>query len=537
MIEMNASSPTTDPAKSPGRPIRLNLRADSSESIGSGHVARLVPVANHAIKRGLVVRVLSRQLTPESQALLEENGIAWTPLTANNRSQGEIPLDNLDIKSDAAGVIRLVDEQFDELLISDSYEVSDEWFEEVRSCFSVTAAIVDGNIELKSPDFIFDLTLWPRNTGDSTDPSISPQGNARTFSGNPFFQLTAQNYVHSQMFHPKDPSKDGLEILLFNGLGDTRVVTTRILQAITELKKTTRIKVHLVTTPSLANLLVELGFESHLNLKVMHSLKSSEFFNLCRNANLVIGSPGVSSVERAKQGIPQVLFSLADNQLELGAKLERLGVAAYGGDARTLDARQIADYLDTYITENLSMFDSELGPLLFDFNGAARILELIAPSDISSTNVREATLADGPTLFLWSNDDVTRSQSLNTAQITPLEHRQWLKTVLANDSSTSVYIFNCDGVPAGQVKFNRGESLGEYKIGYSLDPAFRSKGLAKLALAQAINAHSTQQHVDLYVAEVRSSNKASLRALESAGFAPDADLGGGVLRMILKKCP
>jgi hypothetical protein len=122
---------------------------------------------------------------PGYRALLEENGIPWVLLFVNNGTQGEIAIDQFNLKSDAAVVRQLIDERFDELLISDSYEVSDEWFEEVRSCFSVTAAIVDGNIEVKSPDFIFDLTLWPRNTGDSTGPSISAQANARTFSGNP----------------------------------------------------------------------------------------------------------------------------------------------------------------------------------------------------------------------------------------------------------------------------------------------------------------------------------------------------------------
>jgi RimJ/RimL family protein N-acetyltransferase len=326
----------------------------------------------------------------------------------------------------------------------------------------------------------------------------------------------------------------GLNVLLFNGLSDTAQVTEKLLNALSKLSASIKLKVKLVTTSALANTLHGRNFDPSLKFEVMHSLRPSEFIDLCRSVDFVIGSPGVSSVERTKQGIPQLLFALADNQIDLGKKLDRIGVASFGGDARKLGLNQVVKLIEQYINHKLIDFDAALGPLLFDFGGAARVLELMAPSDITATALRPATLDDGPTLFLWSNDEITRAQSLRRAQITPLEHKNWLAEVFAINSTTSVYIFTGNEMPIGQVKFTSC-TAGEYKIGYSIDSAFRGRGLAKPALRKAIQMHSSQNHVSLYIAEVRVGNKASAKSLTSVGFIFDGHLGDGVQRMTLRR--
>lgn len=520
-------------------PIRLNLRADSSEVMGSGHISRLVPLARRAQSKGFAARFLSRELTVESKALLEANGIPWV-LLLENRAPKEIgprePLNKnpspFSIELDAASVCQLASVQFEELLISDSYQLNDLWFEQVRDSFSVTAAIVDGNVQLESPDLVFDLTLGPRTHAYLPKLDNSLRTRQKTFTGNAFAQFSAENYVSQPNPAPTTEKVGGLDILVFNGMGDTTTVTQSLLKALSKLAKNISFRVDLVTTHSVAERMSDLGFESLLDMKILHSLGAPEYLNLCRNANLVIGSPGVSSVERTKLGVPQVLFAIADNQLELGAKLDRLGVASYGGDLRTLGPEQAARHIEEYITTGLRKFDREIGPLLFDFNGAARILELMSPSEISRTEIRAASLDDGPTLFVWSNDETTRAQSLRTATITPAEHKQWLKTVFTKDSATSLYVFTCDDLPAGHVKFRKSGPLGEFNIGYSLDPAFRGRGLAKTALKEAMKVHSRNHEVTAYVAEVREGNRASEKALASVGFI-ERGLGDfGVLRMI-----
>ena len=130
------------------RPKRLNIRVDSSSKIGSGHVARIVPLAIEAYKRGLSVRIIARELSVESQTLLLSWGIAWLilpPLTSKNlptEGKSQFPTSR-DMVVDAIQTAQLADKEFFELLVSDHYEISDAWFLEVQKSYDVCAAMDD----------------------------------------------------------------------------------------------------------------------------------------------------------------------------------------------------------------------------------------------------------------------------------------------------------------------------------------------------------------------------------------------------------
>lgn len=59
-------------------------------------------------------------------------------------------------------------------------------------------------------------------------------------------------------------------------------------------------------------------------------------------ADFAVTSAGTISTELVYLGIPALLLGVADNQLGIGASLDRRGVAIYGGDIRALDADGLA---------------------------------------------------------------------------------------------------------------------------------------------------------------------------------------------------
>lgn len=66
---------------------------------------------------------------------------------------------------------------------------------------------------------------------------------------------------------------------------------------------------------------------------------------LMTQAALAIGAPGSMTLERACAGLPQILVSFADNQVEVGELAQKIGVARYLGDwqaVRPEDAGAVA---------------------------------------------------------------------------------------------------------------------------------------------------------------------------------------------------
>jgi spore coat polysaccharide biosynthesis predicted glycosyltransferase SpsG/RimJ/RimL family protein N-acetyltransferase len=523
------------------RPKRLNIRVDSSLTIGSGHVSRMIPLAMEACKRGISVRVIARELSAESQALLLSKGVPWLMLP---------PIDFLGLpifgKSqfrtpsvmflDAIQTAQVADQKFYEILVSDHYEITDDWFLKVQKSYDVCAAVVDGYAPDLSLEAIFELEVWPLG-GDAYFSKIETATSLpKRYWGNPYFLFNPDIQGVEPRAGLQRMGRGPLTIAVFIGLSDVETLIVKLLTALTNLQAQLDLNVRLYTHPDLARKLK--GWHES-NVEVFGNTEPAAFFQECLEADFVLGSPGVSSIERTKLGIPQLLFSVADNQLRLGERLSELGVATYAGDLRTLSPEEVESNILNFTQDSLATFDPRFGQQMFDFYGPNRILQVLVPADEMSYSVRAANPSDGPTLFLWANDIARRQNSLESGPVLPREHLRWLKEQLGTGSKASIYVFLCNQQPAGQIQFHQTEVLGEFEIGYSLDTVFRGRGLAKRAIELAILEHSVSTHVTRYVATVRATNSSSIRALISVGFGDETVLEQGLLRLVLvisKEC-
>jgi len=91
-------------------------------------------------------------------------------------------------------------------------------------------------------------------------------------------------------------------------------------------------------------------------------------------ADLVIASAGTISAELAFLGLPCILFAVADNQLGIGAAMQRAGAAIYGGDIRALDDAALAAALRAGLADDARRATMHTaGPALVDGGGPVRI--------------------------------------------------------------------------------------------------------------------------------------------------------------------
>jgi UDP-2,4-diacetamido-2,4,6-trideoxy-beta-L-altropyranose hydrolase len=135
--------------------------------------------------------------------------------------------------------------------------------------------------------------------------------------------------------------------------------------------------------------------------------------------------------------------------------------------------------------------------------------------------LREATRDDLELLYAWRNDPTTRLNSFRQEEVDRDEHRRWLETKLLAPDRARIWILMEDGVPVGQVRYDRnGESAD---ISVSIDDRFRGRGLGTAILRMS----APRACRDLGVSELRGmvklDNAASMAAFVRAGFRRGAD--------------
>lgn len=141
-------------------------------------------------------------------------------------------------------------------------------------------------------------------------------------------------------------------------------------------------------------------------------------------------------------------------------------------------------------------------------------------------SVRKARESDLKQFLDWRNDPAVVAASFTPGTIAMADHEPWFRRRLASEDCV-LYVIEHDAAPAGQVRFDiEGRSA---TINYSLDAAFRGRGLATASVRTAIASFRAERgEVTTLVAYVKPDNPASCRVFEKLGFEPggfDAKLG------------
>jgi RimJ/RimL family protein N-acetyltransferase len=126
--------------------------------------------------------------------------------------------------------------------------------------------------------------------------------------------------------------------------------------------------------------------------------------------------------------------------------------------------------------------------------------------------LRKARSADSDLLLAWRNDEATRMNSLNSAPVRADEHARWLEHSLCS-ADRSLFIIEESGMPVGTVRI---DSLpdGQKDLSWTIAPERRGSGIGKQAVQKAIDEHPDW----VFVARIKTTNAASIRIAEHAGF-------------------
>lgn len=136
--------------------------------------------------------------------------------------------------------------------------------------------------------------------------------------------------------------------------------------------------------------------------------------------------------------------------------------------------------------------------------------------------IRRATSEDLMTYYFWANDPLVRNNSISKQKITLEDHTRWFNSKL-NATNTIFYIFESEGMPVGQLRFDIFKK--EAVINYSVSSNSRGKGYGKIILQEAVKTlQKEEKGIERVTGVVKHQNVSSLKIFEKSGFQRTADV-------------
>ena len=136
-------------------------------------------------------------------------------------------------------------------------------------------------------------------------------------------------------------------------------------------------------------------------------------------------------------------------------------------------------------------------------------------------HLRDVSLDDSAILHEWRNEPSIRAVSINSENIEIVDHVEWLRGRIEKCKSNPFWIALLNDQLAGYVRFDRTlDADNIFEVSILLDPVFRGQGVGALVLNEAFNRILEEFGGCTIIAEVSTTNIASLSIFLGLGFQP-----------------
>jgi UDP-2,4-diacetamido-2,4,6-trideoxy-beta-L-altropyranose hydrolase len=478
--------------------MRVAIRVDASQLMGTGHLRRCMALAHALVNLGASVWLVCRPLDVVASSILK--GVPYPVLWLQAPDSSTLYCANstddpLPPHSDWAGVswahdaqevvdcLRVINPQW---IFLDHYAFDAHWHAQVREKLGCQIAVMDdlGDRTLQ-PDLLIDQN-WSEDHGVKYAQQINPKllGNLRVLGG-PRFALLSAAYRNADgyQFHPQVRSMG-----IFMG-GTDPFGASKVVLAVCRSEVGFSGPIEVVSTS--ANLhLADLREACATSANTTLTLDEPDLAAFFARHDLHIGAGGGATWERCHMGAPTVALVIADNQIVVVPALERLGVLraatlpalrvsithVAGGHSLQPLAQVVRQLLDDPEARRKL---SDLASRLVDARGAQRVALSLMRDMLF---VRPATMADARLLYGWRNDEAVRSVSLQTAEIAYEGHEQWMQSVLG-DPMRHLLVGQVGTLAVGCIRFDS-SAQNEMQVSLYLDPKLQGLGLGtRLLLA------------------------------------------------------
>jgi UDP-2,4-diacetamido-2,4,6-trideoxy-beta-L-altropyranose hydrolase len=324
--------------------MKIAIRADGGADIGMGHIMRTLVLAKEISKIHDVFYIcrVDNPLSEKYRIGIEK--IKSEGFVVKTIREDFILFDLKDIEAD--------------LLITDSYDVNEKYFDETKKMFNKTAYVDDMNLYYFNVDFLINQNI------DSVDFDYKVNKDTKLLIGSDYIMLRDEFRDVSEKYI-KEEVKD---IMITVGGGDPHHITEQILENL----KMIDYNFHVVVGSS---------FQKDNYLKNFESSKVILYYNanmheIMQKCDIAISACGGTLYELAVCGVPTLGLIIVDNQQGIAKKMDQLGMIKNMGWYDNLLKDKFIDDLNYICNDFVKRIEMSLkAKKAVDGNGVKKIVK------------------------------------------------------------------------------------------------------------------------------------------------------------------
>ncbi len=304
--------------------MKVVVRADASQEIGTGHVRRMAALAETLVERGAEVRFVWRNLGLDVGQMLPDQCWGLPPLPepagpAPAGSHGHAGWGGVEQQQDAAETLGAIADFGADWIVIDHYAFEAGWHDAVREGSGGRILVIDDLADRPlSADLVVDHNYHPDHAAKYA--SVNLRG-APILAGPNYAMLAAvyakaPRYRFRPMVHSVGVFMGGVDVADLSGLALEAVASAGL-----------DCPIEIVTTRANPNLdRLEAAVAQRADTRLALDLPNlADFF---ARHDLQIGAGGGALWERLCIGVPTVAFIAAENQRESVPHLAAIGALA-----------------------------------------------------------------------------------------------------------------------------------------------------------------------------------------------------------------
>nr|NJM03024.1 UDP-2,4-diacetamido-2,4,6-trideoxy-beta-L-altropyranose hydrolase [Desulfobacula sp.] len=441
----------------------LFIRSDAPPAMGTGHVMRCLALAQAWKKRGGAVTFITRCPSPSILKRIESEGFSIIqmeeicPSIQDIKKTLKILNGKLPRHNSASANYNWV--------VLDGYHFTSDYQKAIMDSGFRLLIIDDCNhLDHYNADILLNQNIGAHHFSYSCLPGTEK------LLGTKYVMLRSE-FLMTQ--RTKTLPQKAKNILVTMGGSDLDNITLRILQAVNQIDDP-ELDFKIIAGPGNPHIKI-LKEAVQISPGHIHLIDHADMPELMSWADLCITAGGSTCWELCFLGVPFMILTIAENQLNSALGLTQAGVAINLGKKESLITDEISHCILTTVNDIKTRQGLKTSGInLIDGKGTKRIIRQML---VGKVMMRPAGFNDADLLFKWANDQEVRSSSFNSDPISWEEHLEWFSQKLRDKNSWVFIAENKIGDPIGQIRFERRDDC--FKISYSLDQKFRGLGLGK----------------------------------------------------------
>ena len=360
--------------------MNVFIRVDSSLEIGSGHLMRCLTLADLLRQKGCVVSFICRELPGNLCHIAEGKGFTVYRLPYKEAQRVEYtqqPLHaywlGVDWELDAKETIAVLAgaEGSVDWLIADHYALDNRWESRVWPHAHRIMVIDDLADRHHECNLLVDQNFY-ESFGNRYDELVP--NDCRKLLG-PKYALLRREFAEARK-GSRQRNGNIQHILIFFGGSDLTNETTKALEA-----------VGLIDRPDLGvDVIIGVNNPNRYDIESVANTMSqatSHFHvdnmaELMAAADLYIGAAGITTWERCCLGLPSMIITVAQNQVQAIKDMANHNLLCYVGENSMVDACDIVDRLEYFLKNPLCLKQYSLNSMsLIDGLGSERCLNVL----------------------------------------------------------------------------------------------------------------------------------------------------------------